>query len=133
VRDPRASVEVDGYDPVWFRIAAKVKIDDAYLWGTVKAEIEETLVDAFSFEERAFGQPIPSAEVITRIHGVDGVVAVDLDELHTFDDSSVAIPPVRSDVLAARTAGYSKETGEVLPAQLLLLEESELEITEMTT
>ena len=133
VRDPREPVEVDGYDPVWFRIAAKVKIDEAYLWETVKAEIDATLVDAFSFEERAFGQPVTSAEVITRIHRVDGVIAVDLDELHAFDDSSVAIPPVRSDILAARRAVYSKETGEALPSQLLLLEEAELEITEMTT
>jgi len=43
------------------------------------------------------------------------------------------ILPLRSDVLAARAAIYSKSAGAVLPAQLLLLEESKLEITEMTT
>jgi len=132
VRDPREPVEVAGYDPVPFRIAAKVRIDDAYLWETVKAEIEGTLVAAFSFEQRAFGQPVTSAEVITRIHGVEGVIAVDLDELHGYTKLAAVIPPLRSDVLAARTAVYSKTAGEVLPAQLLLLEESKLEITEMT-
>jgi hypothetical protein len=34
------------------------------------------------FERRPFGQAVTAAEVVAVIHGVEGVLAVDLDALH---------------------------------------------------
>ena len=69
--------------------------------------IQQALAETFSFVKRAFGQPVTAAELLSVIHQVPGVIAVLLN--------APAVLPA----LTAR-----RENGEILPAQLLLINES---------
>jgi hypothetical protein len=45
------------------------------------------LEEKFSFDARAFGQPVTLSEVIAVMQDVSGVVAVDVDKLHRTDEN----------------------------------------------
>jgi hypothetical protein len=106
-RDSSAEVTIDNYDLLTFDVEASVQFDSKYLALDVQAQIENALVATFSFEPRAFGQPVTAAELLSVIHQVPGVIAVLLD--------APAVLPA----LTAR-----RENGEILPAQLLLINET---------
>ena len=59
------------------------------------------------------------------IQGVDGVIAVDLDELNGFD-------PFATEHFRLPSKFARWENGEVLPAQLLTINPEGIEINEMT-
>ncbi len=109
-RDPTAEVEIQSRELLTFGVEATVYHDPRYLAEEVSAEIENALVEAFSFEQRGFGQPVAAAEIIGVMHQVEGVVAVDLDDL------------TLADVLPALTA--RRVNGASLPAQMLVIDKS---------
>ena len=80
--DPYVPVRVQTYRQDYFRMAARVKVDPDYLQDLVLAAVEKALRDAFSFDARAFGQPVTQSEVIATMQAVPGVVAVDLYKLY---------------------------------------------------
>lgn len=136
-RDPLRTVEIGGYQPHYFDVEAKVQIDPAYRWADVKAAIESTLNDRFSFATRTFGQPVTSAEIINIIHEVAGVVAVDLEKLYRVDETGQPVVPLLSSVLAAQTARpnptpTSANPARFLPADLLLINAAGITLVEMT-
>ena len=106
-RDPSAEVKIDNYDLLNFDVKGSVQFDSRYASLEVENKIQQALVAKFSFEKRAFGQPVTAAELLTVIHQIPGVIAVLLD--------APAVLPA----LTAR-----RETGEILPAQLLLINET---------
>jgi hypothetical protein len=106
---------VKSYEPRLFRLLAKIFLDPAYLAEKVVPEIESQLRLRFSFAERRFAQPVHSSEVIALIQGVEGVVAVDLDEIYRTDQPGQ--PSSRLNALPARLSG-----GEQLPAELVTLD-----------
>ena len=112
-RDPTAEVRIDSIDALTFDVKATVLYDAAYVSDDVKASIEAALADAFCFDKREFAQPVTPAEIISVIHQVEGVVAVDLD--------------TPSAVLAAEIARW--KGGEILPAQLLTINTSGINLT----
>ncbi len=81
VKDPVQPVEVAGFIPRSFSLEARIFIDPRYRAQDVLAQVRQALLDAFSFAQRGFGQPVAAAEVITVIQAVTGVIAVDLDRL----------------------------------------------------
>jgi predicted phage baseplate assembly protein len=131
-RDPLQELRVGSHQPLLFSVAAKVLIERAYRFEDVQAWIEAALIAAFSFERRAFGQPVTAAKVVRVMHGVDGVVAVDLDGLALSTGSDETPPTTLSTVLPAQTARPSPDGSGILPAQLLLINEFGITITEMT-
>ncbi|MEZ4734064.1 MAG: putative baseplate assembly protein [Caldilineaceae bacterium] len=136
-RDPLRTVEIGTYQPRYFDVAAKVLIDPTYRWADVKAAIERTLNDHFSFAARTFGQPVTSAEMINIIHEVAGVVAVDLDKLYQVDESGQPVAPLLSNVLSAQRARpnptpTSANPARFLPAELLLINSAGITLVEMT-
>lgn len=120
-RDPLRPVVLDTFQPFVFFVTAKVLIDDAYLWDDVEAALHEALTAAFSFEARAFGQPVTAAEVLQVMHGVDGVLAVDLDELYKTAPDAAPVGSLFNTVLASHPARFDKATNTILPAELLLV------------
>ena len=112
-RDPTAEVRIDSIDALTFDVTATVLYDAGYLPDDVKSEIENLLLESFSFDKREFAQPVTPAEIISVIHQVEGVVAVDLD--------------VPSSVLTAEIARC--KDGEILPAQLLIINTSGINLT----
>ncbi len=114
--DPYVSLRVQTFRPALFTLAANVKIDPDYDSTRVLAQIEKSLRDEFSFAARAFGQPVAASQILTAIHSVRGVIAVDLNALYRIGDA--AVPNAR---LAAAFPRAGAE-GTVDAAELLMLD-----------
>ena len=80
--DPFVPVRVVSYEEAHFRMAAGIKIDPDYETEKVLAAANDALRNAFSFEERQFGQPVVLSEVIALVQALAGVVAVDVNSLY---------------------------------------------------
>lgn len=131
-RDPLSEVVLSSYQPFVFFITARVLTDQRYTWGKVKAQIEARLKNAFSFENRAFGQQVTAAELMQVIHAVDGVTAVDIDELFkTTPDETLSDGSVYNTVLNANVARYDQTEKAILAAELLLIHEFGIHLSEM--
>ncbi len=113
--DPLVPVVVRSYTPVFFRLAAKLKLDPTLAPEPVRAAVEARLRDTFGFARRAFGQGVTASEVLAAIHAVLGVLAVDLDALFRSD---------LSEALEQELAAALPRAGETAPspAELLLLD-----------
>jgi predicted phage baseplate assembly protein len=81
--DPNVPVTVRSYEPIPFRLTATIDHDEVLLAEQVLADAEAALRDRFSFPARAFGVSVPLSAVLAVLHGVPGVVSVDVDSLYT--------------------------------------------------
>ncbi|WP_457651803.1 putative baseplate assembly protein [Rhodocaloribacter sp.] len=121
-RDPSAEVVLASADTRTFRLEATILYDPAYVPENLQSGAETALRDAFSFDARAFAQPVTAAEILRVLHDLDGVVAVDLDALY-LDDVGGGF----SAVLPAERA--RREDGALLPAQILILHDDAITLT----
>jgi hypothetical protein len=122
-----------------------VKVDPDYQTDHVLAAVEKALRSAFSFDARAFGQPVAQSEVIAIMQAVAGVVAVDLYKLYRSDGfmfyhpattashHSIIIDFLRlwfmnqmNDILPAATPQVGSD-GQVRAAELLTLDPAPLD------
>ncbi len=113
-RETTQEVRIASYQTVWFELQAGVSVDARYKTEVVKGEVEAALWEAFSFDRREFAQPVTVADVISVVHEIAGVVAVDVNDLYPKDDD-----PELYSSLRAKPARW--EAGRIEPAQLLLL------------
>jgi len=125
-RDPGPAVRVGSYAPLAFNLAARLLIHPAYLVDKVKAAVTARITNTFSFARRQFGQAVTQSELLAVMQGVEGVEAVDLDQFHLNSK-----PALRHDRLPARAAGWNFAHNTILPAQLLLVNPSKIQLTEM--
>jgi predicted phage baseplate assembly protein len=129
-RDPVQEVRIASFEQVLFKLGARVLVDSRYVAADVLAAVADALRAAFSFEQRGFGQAVTAAEIIRIIQGVQGVIATDLDRLYLSTDPNgpaQTTPPPYLLTMIARWVGTT-----IAPAQLLLLDPSGVELTEMT-
>jgi len=126
MRDPVARVAerviVESFSLQTFSMQAGVIIDSRYLEEDVLVRAEAELQRTFSFENRNFGQFVTAAEILAVIQAVEGVIAVDLDRLER-DDSPKAGTSLTA-VLQAKKARIDEQSGDLLPAEILLLNPS---------
>ncbi|HEV2862146.1 MAG TPA: putative baseplate assembly protein [Pyrinomonadaceae bacterium] len=80
--DPAVPLTLVDYGKRFFRLKAKVKVQEDYVAETVLAEVAHGLREHFSFEARRFGQDVTLSEVVSVMQRVAGVVAVDVDQLY---------------------------------------------------
>jgi hypothetical protein len=123
-RHSNHKVIIESFNPLFFDIKVKVLVDSNYLADKVIDEVEAVLENAFSFELRQFGQSVTPSEITAIIQNVEGVIAVDLDTLNGLDPFAKAHFRLHS-----KFARW--ENGEILPAQLLTINPSGIEINEM--
>lgn len=97
IRDAPRPFEIAGYQPVTFELAAQVLVDRRYRLPTVEAAIVSALEDAYSFDNSRFGQILTSAEAITLIQGVAGVVSVELTAFHRTGAPARVEPQIRAE------------------------------------
>ncbi len=124
-RDEQQPMEVASYEPLLFRVEARLQLDPAYLAEHVLPAATAALLDAFTFERRAFGQPVHKSEVLARLQAVAGVEAVFLDKLYLRGAAEGL-----ADVLAVRRA--VRQGNITLPAQLLLIDPDGIDLDEVT-
>lgn len=144
-RDTTVQVLVDSFVEVHFTVNAQILIDSSYIKEKVKDAVKDALRAEFTFKNRAFGQGVNEAEVLTVITGVQGVLAADLVsdeerdkievvediELETFDNV------LNMKHLRAKKARWEdpKKPTKSLGAQLLLISSSPegIKLTEMSS
>jgi predicted phage baseplate assembly protein len=120
--DPNVSLKVKSFQPRFFRLSASITFDPDFLADKVRAEVEQKLRVAFSFEAREFGQPVHLSEVIAVMQNGAGVVAVDVDEFYRSDQSPTRLPRIPA---AAPQPG---DDDDISPAELLLLDPNGLTV-----
>jgi predicted phage baseplate assembly protein len=116
VADPAVPVDVRSFTPVFFQVAATVRVAAGHDAVTVLTAATVRLRDAFAFERREFGQPVAASQVVAVLQATAGVVAVDLDRFHRADQAS----PELADRLPARLARRAGPA--TVGAELLLLD-----------
>jgi hypothetical protein len=130
-RDPLRPLVLATYQLFVFFVKASVLIDEAYLWADVEASLQSELKASFGFEARCFAQPVTAAEVLQAMHRVPGVLAVDLDELYRTAPDEEATGSLFNTVLEAQPARYSKESNQILPAELVMIHEFGIDLVQM--
>jgi hypothetical protein len=121
--DELVPIAIKSYRGVTFKLVADVRLDPAHIQEKVLDAIESALRGAFSFEARAFGQPVTLSEVVAVIQNVDGVVSVDVNQLHRSDRAQTRETFLPSDSPQVG-AGAS-----ALAAELLTLHSGPLDLT----
>lgn len=111
VRDPVQEVWIKTYKPVFFDVEVFLRIDPAYKLDLVQESVKKSLIDAFSFDKRSFGQSVTEAEIVSVIQAVPGIIAAKLDKISVPDASQPS---------------YDIETKTFTEAQLLLIKGIEL-------
>lgn len=79
-KDPVVQFRIDTFTLLSFDISARILVNEKYIRDKVFAAVKDALINAFSFANRNFGQPVAESEINAVIQGVEGVVAVDLNE-----------------------------------------------------
>jgi hypothetical protein len=130
--DPSQSFTAAAYALRYFSLKARVAIDSRYVADEVLAAVSVALLESFGFERRELAQSVTAAEVITLIHTVPAVVAVDLDELLLSTDDPVVADPTAT-AIPAYGARWDAATRTALPAELLLINPAGIVLEEMPT
>ena len=81
-RDTVQRLLIASYEPIFFRLKARILIDPSYIAEKVLAAVTAALQQAYAFEQRSFGQPVHKSEVLAIIQAVEGVNAAFLDQLY---------------------------------------------------
>ena len=120
IGNPYVPIFVQTFTPRLFELGANVQIDtDDYDPALVLGQVWTSLVAAFSFDERDFGQGVAQSEIIAVIQQVPGVIAVEITTFYRADLGPSAGPP--PSYLAAASPLPGPE-GTMLAAELLTLD-----------
>lgn len=119
--DPYTNFSLLSYRPAYFKFDAGLYVNSDYQSDLVLEAARKAMRDAFSFDARAFNQPVHLSEVIHTLQRVDGVIAVDVNHLYRSDSSPVS-PPPRSIMPSVSSSG-----GEILGAELITLDPAPLD------
>ncbi len=130
--DASQRFDAGAYAQRYFSLKAKVAVDPRHVAADVLVAVSSALLAGFGFDARDLGQSVTAAEVITLIHTVAGVVAVDLDELLLYTDDPVPGDPAATAV-PAFGARWDAATRTALPAELLLINPAGVVLEEMPT
>ena len=121
--DPLLPLTLASYQAFTFTLSAKIKIDPDYDSDAVLAAVDAALRATYTFELRAFGQPVTLDEVYATIQNVAGVIAADIDTLYRIKDGAAAPQPAPR--LLADLPSVQND-GSVNAAAVLLLDASPL-------
>jgi len=133
-RDPGRPILLGSFQKLYFDVAAEVLVDPRYVAATVRDAARTALLAAFSFERRDFGRPVSSAEIVTVIQEVEGVVACNILDLEVLldDGSHTPVATPGGAILPVDRARVDPQSGEILLAELLLVDPAGITFTEMS-
>jgi hypothetical protein len=121
---PRQVVQVQSYIARPFRVKANMGLEPRYLPEKVRAAVETTVAEQFSFDKRDFARGVSASEVMGVIQGVEGVRFVDLDTLYFTTPGNQSPPPP----LLASRAVWDNSNKRYTPAELVTLHPHGLEL-----
>jgi hypothetical protein len=117
--DPNVPLQVETYQKALFQISGNIKKHPDYESEKVLSAVEKKLREHFSFEARAFGQPVTYSEVVAVIQQVPGVWAVFIEHIYITGTEVGKNTPLRAKVPQAGEE-------EVSAAELLTLDPCKL-------
>jgi hypothetical protein len=136
LRDPARPMILQPCARRYFALTAQVRVDSAFRLADVGLAARQKIATLFGYSARDLAQPVSAAEMIAALHAVAGVVAVDLDDLSVLLDGegshplSVGLAAVLP-ALPARGPGQRGERTDLLPAELLAVLPSAVDLTMM--
>ncbi len=87
--DPRQPLEIGIRELLLIVASARVQLLPDYLWEKVEPRIRAALLEAFSFDNREFGQPVLRSELISVIEAIEGVDYVDVDRFDALSQQRI--------------------------------------------
>ncbi len=120
--DPLVPILVASYRPVFFKVGAKLTVAEGHQAELVLAGVQDALRNTFSFDARAFGQPVVVSEVLSVMHRVPGVRAVHLTQLYRMDDPEAPLLHAELPAMVPQAGSGAASLG----AELLTLDASPL-------
>jgi hypothetical protein len=133
-RDPSQQFELESYLPLFFNVKAKLQIDARYVVEDVIEAATDALLDAFSYARRSFAQAVTAAEVVSTVQNVEGVIAVDLDQLYRYEDDEPLPDPaeqITPRLLAAEQVRWDEHGLKLGLSELLLINPVGIQLEEM--
>jgi hypothetical protein len=130
VRDLAVPMRVDSLREIPFRLGIEVLADPDRIAADVRDAVRKALSDCYAADNRDFGRPVTTAEVLAAVHRVTGVVAARITELG-FDPADPAGPAVTPILRAPEAHWDPDQPGELIPAGLLLLAAGEPRVGKM--
>jgi hypothetical protein len=119
--NPYVPIQVASYIPVLFEVAANVRVDKTNYDPTqVLAQVWQSLLTSFSFDQRQIGQGVAQSQVIALIQQTPGVIAVEMTAFNRQGQPPPAGAALPSVLLAAAPA--SGQVGTPAGAEMLLLD-----------
>jgi predicted phage baseplate assembly protein len=122
------ALRIDSPQPQFFTVGLALLTDPARIRSDVETAVTVALRAAFEADRRSFGQPVTSADVLSLVHRVPGVVAASLTQLEQGNAVGVQEVLVADD---ARFAPTAADPDRILPAELLLLDARDIAFSEM--
>jgi predicted phage baseplate assembly protein len=131
---PHVPLQVQHYRKAFFEVAAIITVKPDFQTETVVAAVEQALRAHFSFDARAFGQPVMLSEVMAVMQAVQGVLAVDVTSLRRIDNvfRRERVLFLMPDSLPAALP-YVADDGTLLAAELLTLDPRPVRLTGVTS
>ena len=121
VGNPYVPIQVVSYTSVPFEVGANIQIDTAdYDPTQVLAQVWQSLLTSFSFDQRQMGQGVAQSEIIAVIQQTPGVIALELTAFNRRGKAPVVgapLPPVLT--AASPVAG---QQGTPAGAEMLLID-----------
>jgi predicted phage baseplate assembly protein len=121
-RDISRPFLVDSFLPQYFSLKARLRLNAHFEKDAVLEQVNHTLLTAFSFDQRQFGQGVSAAEVVTQMQQVRGVISVDLDEFHRVTDQSKRNKLSLDSYLKSAVASWNYASRQSTGAELLLID-----------
>ncbi len=122
-RDAAVPVEIVSYQRVPFGITLRLYFDQQRDPETIRIQAHEQLAAAHAFEPARLAQAVLASRIFDILHGIEGVLGVDLDALHR--SGSAAVHASRLPARAGRVRHHDVASG----AELLTLDEQHFSIS----
>ncbi len=124
--DPTVPFFLLPYTTPFFRLAAQVKVRPDFAPEGVLQAVDQAVRDVFSFNARAFSQPVYLKEVIAVTQAIPGVVTIHIYAFYRRGDEPVPIPGpdnnLPEDSFLKAGLPTLREDGSIQPAELLLID-----------
>jgi hypothetical protein len=128
--DPAQTFLVGSFLPTLFNVTVAVLPDPAFVAQDVLSAVGPALLSQFGWQQRAFGQPVSTAEIIAAVAAVPGVLASDISQLYVSTDppdSTSTEPPA-----LLPSSGVTVGINGIVPAELLYINPAGITVSEMS-
>jgi hypothetical protein len=133
--DPSLIIQtpIDSFDLHRFRLTLQLEIDERFERFRVEDQVRAALLDAFSFANRQFGQPVNESEILRLAQDVQGVLAANVALLADENADDPNLVDQDADELIVQVAHFDEDLQRIVPGELLLINPDHLILEDLAT